>query len=155
MNLSDRLVSDNAIFRTYEYSLHNGVLSDIKALTKEEYVIIKEFENGGKTVDYSYGFYERSNVKDGVYLQDRVYLLIDDEISYVNLIDMEENKLVSHLIFKDFILGNSKEIYFNGTDEDLNLVYGIIGLDDSVTMNIVKNNFEILYIPPIKIACSY
>lgn len=81
-----------------------------------------------------------------VYAGERVYFLNSEEVYYINMKDGSAHTLSSGYIFKKIYSDNQGGIIFEGLDERLNTVTGMIGADDSVTVGITPREYEIFYI---------
>ncbi|MGN1077158.1 MAG: hypothetical protein ACI4ST_01460 [Candidatus Gallimonas sp.] len=90
---------------------------------------------------------ERYNGGDNtVYAGERVYFLNSEEVYYINMKDGSAHTLSSGYIFKKIYSDNQGGVIFEGLDERMNTVTGMIGADDTVTVGITPREYEIFYI---------
>ena len=116
-----------------------------KAIIKYEFIddvrYEVEFIDLEKCERYSYNGGDNT-----VYAGERVYFLNSEEVYYINMKDGSAHTLSSGYIFKKIYSDNQGGIIFEGLDERLNTVTGMIGADDSVTVGITPREYEIFYI---------
>lgn len=87
--------------------------------------------------------------KTGVIIKDRIYFLDSTEIYYVNVNDGSFVSISSDYFFNKIYTDNQDNIIFEGIDNYLNDVVGIVSQNDIVSVGITPKQFEIFYISPI------
>jgi len=84
-----------------------------------------------------------------VFTANRIYFLHQQNISYLNLLNMEQSTLISYYVFYSISSDNQGNVYFEALNDQLQDVSGIIKNDGSIDISVSENNFTVIYISPI------
>lgn len=91
--------------------------------------------------------YEKND--NGLIMGNKLYFLNNNEVYYVNIDDGTSKTLSSNYAFSKIYTDNQGNVIFEGLDENLNDITGIINSDDSIKIGVTPKKYNIYYIEAI------
>lgn len=82
----------------------------------------------------------------GVVIKNRIYFKSEADIFFINIENGLKTTIISDYFFNKIYSDNQNNLIFEGIDENLNNIVGIINWDNSVTIGITPKQFEIYFI---------
>lgn len=131
LDRSDSIIDNSETRKIIKYEFLDDVRYDVELI---------DLEKGERWTGLT------DDIEKAVFAGERVYFLNSEEVYYINMKDGSAHTLSSGYIFKKIYSDNQGGIIFEGLDERLNTVTGMIGADDSVTVGITPREYEIFYI---------
>lgn len=89
---------------------------------------------------------EKYEKDSGVIVRDRIYFLKDSEVYYVNIKDGSYISLNSDYLFNKIYTNNQGDIIFEGVDNYLNEITGVILQNGSIVIGIEPKEYTIFYV---------
>ena len=138
------LVKQNGFVSYYyvrnSYSSSRPVgLYKVTFLNKIEYEIEKIELEGYSSTKWKNSFFEN----------DRIYYLTDSEVGYCDIETGEATILTNEYIFNDIWTDNKGSVCFSGLNSRMDNVEGVINRDDSITVGITSNGYDVIFVKPI------
>ena len=95
--------------------------------------------------------YSDSLCKKTLVENDRIYYLTNTEVGFWDIETGLSTLLTNEYIFNDIWTDNQGNLCFNALTSHLDNVEGIINDDNSITVGIFSNGFDVIYIKPISL----
>lgn len=93
---------------------------------------------------YAAGLWNKTLVEN-----DRIYYLSNGEVGYCDILTGAATVLTKDYLFNDIWTDNKGNVCFSGLNSTMDSVQGIIHEDDSITVGIFSNGYDVIFVKPI------
>mgnify|MGYP001089288423 CR=1 FL=1 len=93
--------------------------------------------------------YSEDNWKKSLVENDRIYYLSNSEVGYCDIETGKATVLTNEYIFDDIWTDNQGNVCFSALNEYMDSVEGIINADNSITVGITSNGYDVIFVKPI------